>query len=87
MSKKGVVNVHTLYQKVANETGIPVHEVEKAVKWQWRYVRQIMAEGNFLEDGELPDDMGDANIRLPYFGVFKVKPRRVIKLNNLDDEI
>lgn len=81
MAKNGVINKEELYKKVSKKTGIPEDIVKEAVHSQWSYTRKIMAEGNFIEDGEVLEDMSDANIRLPYFGVFKVKPQRVKKIN------
>lgn len=70
MAKKGKVNKDKIYQDIADKLNITEKQVKKAVEHQFQFVHNTIKEGNF-----------DA-VRLPYFGVFKVKPRRLEHLRD-----
>ncbi len=65
MGLRGEVDRYDLYEKVAQQMGVPKVEIEKAVKAQFKMVRNTVAEGLLK------------SIRLPRFGVFRVKKRRM----------
>lgn len=73
MAKKGFIKRRELYEEISEETDIPVHKVEEAVKHQFGRTAELMASGN-------PNDGFEA-IRLPYFGKFYAKDKRVEKIN------
>jgi nucleoid DNA-binding protein len=74
MSKRGKVDKAEIYKQIADETGISKDKVKDAVKQQFWAVHKVMKEDN-----------SDA-IRLPYFGIFKVKPGREDYLNEYNSE-
>lgn len=59
-----------ILQKLASKYNLPIHKVEEAVYYQFRYVSQVMKAGGFEP------------VRLPYLGKFHVKPGRLKYLNN-----
>lgn len=54
-----------IVQLLATEYELPLKEVDKIRKSQFKCVRDTMAKGNFDP------------IRLPKFGIFRVKPGRI----------
>lgn len=56
-----------ILQDLAFETGVSIHEVELIVKSQFKIIPTIMATTK-------------ESVRLPFFGVFGVKPGREEKL-------
>lgn len=58
------VCIHIAHE-VANEMGLPTSVVMEMMKSQFRFTSSVMKRGEF------------ESIRLPYFGTFKAKPRRV----------
>lgn len=79
MSKKGQIDRQKIYKRIEEETGIPKHKVEEAVKHQFRQVANLMASGN-REAKEFP------SIRLPYFGKFKAKQKRIEYVQNKSND-
>jgi len=59
-----------IIEEISIKYNLPRLTVEKIVKDQFRYTASIMAKGDFTP------------VRLPYLGVFGVKPGRLEKLNN-----
>ena len=59
-----------LIRILATKYNLPLKEVEKVVNSQFKLAAKTMSEGKFEA------------IRLPSFGVFKVKPGRLKYLNN-----
>jgi nucleoid DNA-binding protein len=55
---------------LATKHGLPLKEVKKIIKSQFKCVSQTMAEGKF------------ESVRLPKFGIFRVKPGRLKHINN-----
>lgn len=72
MSTQGPVDRETLYHEVADKVDLTPEEVREAVRYQFKYVAEVMKEGNFEA------------VRLPYFGIFKVKKGRLKNLNQQD---
>jgi nucleoid DNA-binding protein len=69
MSTQGKVNKNALYEEVADKLDMTPQEVREAVRYQFKYLRDIMAEGDFEP------------VRLRYFGLFHVKEERLKHLN------
>ena len=65
-----MTNQEKLYRKVSQQLGIPVKVLEPVFTSQFKTVVNVMGEGN-----------GTA-VRLPDFGVFRVKPKRRELLEN-----
>jgi nucleoid DNA-binding protein len=65
MSTRGNIDIAEVYRKVAEETGHSTSEVEKAAKSQFAFVTKVIRDGNARP------------VRLPFFGIFKVKPSRL----------
>ena len=63
-----------IIQILATKYNLPLKKVEEIVNHQFKFVEQIMKKGDF------------DSIRLPYFGKFSVKPKRVEYINKLKDE-
>jgi len=59
---------------LANKYNMPLSKVEKIVNSQFKYVSEIVKEGNF------------ETVRLPYFGKFSVKQKRVEYINKKKNE-
>ena len=59
-----------LIQLLATEYNLPLKEVERVINSQFKLVAKTMSEGNF------------ESIRLPFFGVFRVKKSRVKYIND-----
>jgi nucleoid DNA-binding protein len=73
MSTQGPVDREALYHEVADKVDLTPDEVQEAVRYQFQYVAEVMKEGNF------------ESVRLPYFGIFKVKDGRLEHLNTNQD--
>tara|TARA_R100001244_G_scaffold128754_1_gene99779 strand:- start:369 stop:581 length:213 start_codon:yes stop_codon:yes gene_type:complete len=58
-----------LIEELANKYDLPFFVVESIVKSQFKFVQDKMEEGKC------------AKVRLHYFGVFKVKPKRLYVMN------
>lgn len=69
MSTQGPIDRQALYEEVSGRTDLTPDEVREAVRYQFKYVSLVMKEGNFEA------------VRLPYFGIFKVKDARLEHLN------
>jgi len=54
-----------LIQKLATKYNLPLKEIESIVYSQFKFVAKIMSKGKF------------ESIRLPYFGKFHVKSKRL----------
>lgn len=67
-----MTNLDRLYAKIAKEHGIPIKEVKKVFKSQFSLAYKTI--GLFK----------DIAIRLPYIGVFRVKPGRRKYLDSLE---
>jgi nucleoid DNA-binding protein len=72
MSTQGPVDREALCHEVADKVDLTPEEVREAVRYQFKYVAEVMKEGNFEA------------VRLPYFGIFKVKEGRLKNLNQQD---
>jgi nucleoid DNA-binding protein len=59
-----------LIQIAATKHNLPLQEVQKIVFSQFRLVSKTMSKGDMEE------------VRLPYFGTFKVKPKRIKTLRD-----
>ena len=59
------VNKRAIYLQIAKDLGLTVKEVEEAVENQFRFVAATMASNTY------------AQVRLPFFGRFWVKPQRL----------
>lgn len=59
-----------IIEELSIKYNLPVPIVEKVVRDQFKYVASVMSKGEFKP------------VRLPYFGVFGVRPGRLDKLNN-----
>lgn len=59
-----------LIQLLATEYSLPLKEVEKIVTSQFKLVAKTMSKGDF------------ESVRLPFFGVFRVKKSRVKYVND-----
>lgn len=59
--------------KLAVEHGITVAQAEEIANSQFKYVSHVMKEGNF------------DSVRLPYLGIFKVKPYRLKKVKERNE--
>ncbi len=60
-----IVDKRKIFVSIAKELGVSVRDVESAVDSQFRYVKRIFKSDTF------------AQVRLPYFGRFWVKPGRL----------
>lgn len=58
-------------QEVSKELGVKRDIIQKIIDTQSQYTRKVIESGTF------------DSIRWPYFGVFKVKPKKVQILNHL----
>jgi nucleoid DNA-binding protein len=58
-----------IIQKLASEHKLPLHKVEEAVYFQFKYVSDVMRAGNF------------ESVRLPFLGKFHVRKGRLKYLN------
>jgi nucleoid DNA-binding protein len=56
-------------QKLASEYSLPLHKVEEAVYYQFRYVADTIRSGKF------------ESVRLPFLGKFHVRKGRLNYLN------
>jgi len=66
----GKVNTKSLIQRIATKYNLPLHKVEEAVYYQFKYTTKVMREGKFEP------------VRLPYLGKFHVMPGRLKHINN-----
>ena len=65
MSKKFII------YKLANRYNLPLQKIEEIVDFQFKYVANIIKEGNFEA------------VRLPYFGKFSANKNRIKHITNL----
>jgi nucleoid DNA-binding protein len=77
MANQGLINKQKIYERIEEETGVPKHKVEEAVKHEFSRTAELMASGD-REKKEFP------SIRLQYFGKFDVHPKRIEYLQNND---
>lgn len=75
MSNKGKIRKYELYRRIEEETGIPIDKIEEAVKHQFSSVARLMTSGD-RENQDFP------SIRLPYFGKWKAKQKRIEYIQN-----
>ena len=61
----------TIIQTLATKYKLPLKEIEQMINYQFKFVSKIMKTGNF-----------DA-VRLPYFGKFSAKKKRIEYINKL----
>jgi len=59
-----------ILQRLATKYDLPIQKIEEAVYYQFKYVHNVMKEGNF------------ESIRLPYLGKFHVLESRLKYLQN-----
>jgi len=59
---------------LANKYNLPLSKIEKIINHQFKYIEKIMKEGKF------------ETVRIPYFGKFSVKQKRVDHINKKKDE-
>ncbi len=59
---------------LANKYNLPLSKIEKIINHQFKYIEKVMKEGKF------------ETVRLPYFGKFSVKQKRVDHINKKKDE-
>ena len=64
-----------IIQILATKYNLPLKKVEEIVNHQFKFVSKIMKKGNF------------DSIRLPYFGLFSVNPKRVKYLTALKNKV
>ena len=69
-----IKNKEELIYLLANKYNLPIQKVEEIITFQFKFVKKVMAEGNF-----------DA-IRLPYFGKFSAKKERIRHINKKTNE-
>jgi len=62
-----------IIQKLASQYNLPIQKVEEAVYFQFKYVSEIIRQGNF------------ESVRLPYLGKFHVRKGRLDHLNERPD--
>ena len=67
-------NKKEIIHYLANKYNMPLQTINKIVSHQFKYVSEIIKEGNF------------DTIRLPYFGKFSVNPKRVKYLTELKNK-
>lgn len=65
MSKKGPIDRERIYRKIARELGIKTDKVKEVVRHEFKFVKKVMERGNFN------------SVRLPRFGIFEVKEKRL----------
>lgn len=59
---------------LANKYNLPLGKIEKIINHQFKYTEKIMKEGKF------------ETVRLPYFGKFSVKQKRIEHINKKKNE-
>jgi len=64
MSKNGEIDKEALIEDIARKHGIDKEQAKKAIYSQFRHVKHVFEKAKYNA------------IRLPYFGIFKVKPKR-----------
>ena len=62
-----------IIQKLASEHNLPLHKVEEAVYYQFKYVADVIRAGKF------------ESVRLPFLGKFHVRKGRLNYLNERPD--
>ena len=67
-------NKDEIIYALATKYNLPISKVEEIVTFQFKFVKSIMAKGDFEA------------IRLPYFGKFSAKKERIKYINKLTDE-
>jgi len=63
-----------IIQTLATKYNLPLKKIEEIVNYQFKFVEQIMKKGDF------------DSVRLPYFGLFSVNPKRVKHLTDLKNK-
>jgi len=63
-----------IIQTLATKYNLPLKKIEEIVNHQFKFVEKIIKEGKF------------DSIRLPYFGLFSVNPKRVKYLTDLKNK-
>ena len=69
-----MIDKQFIIYKLANKYNLPLQTVSKVVDYQFKFITDIMKQGNF-----------DA-VRLPYFGKFSVNPNRLKYLQKKNDK-
>ena len=62
-----------IIQKLATKHNLPLSKVEEIVNYQYKFIADIIKEGNF------------ESVRLPYFGKFSVNKGRLKHIQNKKD--
>ena len=68
-------NKEAIIQYLATKYNLPLEVVEDIVNYQFKFVSNIMKEGDF------------ESVRLRYFGKFSVNPNRIKHITKLKNEI
>ena len=63
-----------IIQTLATKYNLPLKKIEEIVNHQFKFVESVMKKGDF------------DSVRLPYFGLFSVNPKRVKHLTNLKNK-
>ena len=63
-----------IIQTLATKYNLPLKKIEEIVNHQFKFVESVIKKGKF------------DSIRLPYFGLFSVNPKRVKHLTNLKNK-
>jgi nucleoid DNA-binding protein len=58
-------NKEEIIHILAAKYNLPIKKVAEIINYQFKYVNKVIAEGKFK------------SVRLPYFGRFSVKPKRL----------
>ena len=60
--------------KLANKYNLPLQKIEEIINFQFKYVTEVMKEGNF------------DSVRLPYFGKFSANKHRIKYITDLKNK-
>ena len=63
-------NKEEIIQFLATKYNLPLKKIAEIINYQFKYVTKVMEDGNF------------ESVRLPYFGRFSVKPKRLEYIKN-----
>tara|TARA_R110002020_G_scaffold321254_3_gene537178 strand:- start:39 stop:269 length:231 start_codon:yes stop_codon:yes gene_type:complete len=63
-----------IIQTLATKYNLPLKKIEEIVNHQFKFVEEVIKKGNF------------DSVRLPYFGLFSVNPKRVKHLTELKNK-
>ena len=63
-----------IIQTLATKYNLPLKKIEEIVNHQFKFVESVMKKGDF------------DSVRLPYFGLFSVNPKRVKYLTDLKNK-